>query len=136
MSHLVAKLSLAAALLGVGGVFGAALTADSDPSTAAPTAVVKRPPVEIRTVVKRRTVHVYRKPKKHKPAVRPATPASAPPPAPAPAPAPAVAPASVRASEPVQPLETRTSGSSGGREREESDDRSEHEGGEHEGGDD
>ena len=96
----------------------------------------ERQPTEVRTVVKRRTVHVYRKPKHRAVAVATASPAAAPAPARAPvaapvAQAPAVAPAPVRAS---PPLETRTSGS--GRSGEDGDDRGEHEGREHEGGDD
>ena len=137
MSHALAKLSVGAALLGLGGLFGAALTAGSD-SAPAPAAAVspERQPVEVRTVVKRRTVHVYRKPKHRRRAVAAATPAPAPAAARAPvaapvAPAPAVASAPVRAS---QPLVTRTSGS--GRSHEEGEDRGEHEGREHEGGDD
>ena len=140
MSHALAKLSVAAALLGLGGLFGAALTAGSH-TVAAPAAAMspERQPGEIRTVVKRRTVHVYRKPK-HRP--RAATPTPAPTPAPAASPVPAVpAPAPVApapaASAPVrasQPLVTHTSGS--GRSHEEGDDGGEHEGREHEGGDD
>ena len=80
----------------------------------------ERQPVEVRTIVKRRTVHVYRKPKHRHRAVT-----AAPTPAPvAPAPAPAAAPAPVRA---AQPLVTRTSG--GGRSDEDGEDRREHEGG-------
>jgi hypothetical protein len=122
MSHALARLSVGVALLGLGGLFGAALTAGSG-SVPAPAAAVspERQPVEVRTVVKRRTVHVYRKPKHRHRAVVAAT---APAPAPVPAPAPAVAPAPVRAS---QPLVTRTSGS--GRSHEDGEDRGEHEGG-------
>ena len=134
MSHVLARLSVGAALLGLGGLFGAALTAGSD-STPAPAAAVspERQPAEVRTVVKRRTVHVYRKPKHRRRRRRDRL--AAPPlrlrlPAPV-APAPAVAPAPVRAS---QPLVTRTSGS--GRSDEDGEDRGEHEGREHEGGDD
>ncbi len=128
MSNALAKLSVGATLLGLGGLFGAALTAGSD-SASAPAAAVspERQPVEVRTVVKRRTIHVYRKPKHRHHAVATATAAPAPAPAPV-APAPAVAPAPVRAS---QPLVTRTSGSGSSDE-----DRGEHEGREHEGGDD
>jgi len=131
MSHTLARLSVGVALLGLGGLFGAALTTGSD-SAPAPAAAVspERQPVEVRTVVKRRTVHVYRKPKSRHRAAAAATAAPAPAPVPV-TPAPAVAPAPVRAS---QPLVTRTSGS--GRSDEDGEDRGEHEGGEHEGGDD
>ena len=132
MPHALARLSVGVALLGVGGLVGAALTAGSD-SAHAPAAAVspERQPVEVRTVVKRRTVHVYRRPKHRHRAVT-AAPAAAPASVPATvAPAPAVAAASVRASE---PLVTRTSGS--GRGHEDGEDRGEHDGREHEGGDD
>jgi len=98
-------------------------------------AAAPKPRVEVRTIVKRRTVHVYRRPKR-RPA--PAAPgAQAPATAPAPPPAASVAPAPVPVVHPVapvaqRPLETRTSG---GPAR--GDDRGEHEGGEErEGGDD
>ena len=129
MSNALARLSVGAALLGLGGLFGAALTAGSD-SAPAPAAAVspERQPVEVRTVVRRRTVHVYRRPKHRRRAVATATAVPAPAPV---APAPALAPAPVRVS---QPLVTRTSGS--GRSHEDGEDRGEHEGREHEGGDD
>jgi len=131
MSHVLARLSVGAALLGLGGLFGAALTAGSD-STPVPAAAVspERQPAEVRTVVKRRTVHVYRKPRHRATAAATASPAPAPTPAPV-AQAPAVASAPVRAS---QPLVTRTSGS--GRSDEDGEDRGEYEGREHEDGDD
>ena len=83
MSHALARLSVGAALLGLGGLFGAALTAGSD-SAPAPAAAVspERQPVEVRTVVKRRTVHVYRKPRHRATAAATASPAPAPAPAP------------------------------------------------------
>jgi hypothetical protein len=127
VSRLLASLFAAAALFGAGGVFGAALSSGKDPAPAPTAQSPSRQPVEVRTVVKRRTIHVYRKPKRRHVA----------PPVAAPAPV-APAPAPVRAAVPVAPvparapLETRTSGSSGG-EREHEDDGGEHES---EGGDD
>ena len=95
----------------------------------------ERRPVEVRTVVKRRTVHVYRKPKRRHRAVAAATALPLPLPSARPGRTGAGrrtgAAASVRAS---QPLVTRTSGS--GRSDEGGEDRGEHEGREHEGGDD
>lgn len=119
MSRPFASLIAAAALFGLGGLFGAALSSGTD-SAPAPTAQSPtRMPVEVRTVVKRRTIHVYRKPKRRQ--VQPAAVAPAP-----------VAPAPVRAVVPVTPapapLETRTSGSSGGgREHEDGEDGHENE---------
>lgn len=119
MSRSLASLLAAAALFGAGGLFGAALSAGRDPARAPVAAASPQPPVEVRTVVKRRTVHVYRKPKR-----RPV------PVAPAPTAAPVtVAPAPVRATAPVAPapsrapLVTRTSAAAGGH----GDDEGEHE---------
>jgi hypothetical protein len=106
----------AAALLAVGGAAGAALSAGRD-GAPTPSAAVARAPVEVRTQVIHRTVHVVRhiRPKRVK---RAAPPAPVPPPAVAPVRAQpvvaAVAPRSAR------PLRTRSSatGPSGGGERE------------------
>ena len=110
------------ALLALGAAGGAAVTARPAPKvvSAAP------PPVEVRTVVRRRTVHVYRKPRH--PRRRPAPVATTVPP-----PAPTAAPAPVRVIQPAapsRPLVTRTSGSGGGGEREH-DGEDEGRGGEH-----
>jgi outer membrane biosynthesis protein TonB len=122
----IATLSVAAALLGIGGLAGAALSDSPKPAAAPIAAPVPESPVEVRTVVKRRTIHVYRKPKKRPAPV--AAPVPAPAPAPAPAPVAAPAPAPVRTS---APLQTHTSGASRG-----GDDEHEVEHEEHEGGDD
>jgi hypothetical protein len=121
-----ASVLAAAALLVVGGAAGAALTAQPDRAAVA-AGPAPPAPVEVRTQVIHRTVHVVRhiKPKKH--------PAAAPP-APAPAvvtarPQPAVASVARPAPRVVRPLRTHSSGTGGGRgERED--------GGEHEGGED
>ena len=126
MVRVLARLLVGVVLLGLGAAGGAALAARPDPppvpkAVSAPTA-----PVEIRTVIKRRTVHVYRKPKRRH-AAPPAPPvASA---APTAMPAPVVTAAPVRVTQPVapaaprRPLETRTSGSGG----KHGDDEGEHE---------
>jgi hypothetical protein len=83
-----------------------------------------QPPAEGRTIIKRRTVHVYRKPKRTQLAPSPTTAA--------PVPVTPAAPAPVRASVPVAPrpasapLVTRTSGSGAGGH---GDDGGEHESG-------
>jgi hypothetical protein len=105
------KIAAGATLLALGGLAGVALSAESRHATSS--AATATPPVEVRTEIVRRTVHVFRheKPKKvSTPPVRAAVPvpAAAPPravvravSAPAPAPSPA-------------PVRTRTSGGSGG----------------------
>lgn len=128
------------ALLGAGGVAGAALPVAAQ----RPTPVAAAPaPVEVRTQVLRRTVRVVRheRPKHLRPR-RVAAPVTESPPAPAPAVAPPVAsapatraparPLATRSSttaahRPAAPLRTRSS-ATGGRGHE-SDDRHEHEGG-------
>ena len=135
MPRFLVKLTTAVALLGAGALGGAALNASPPPPApaAAPTA---RTPVEGRTIVKRRTVHVYRKPKRARPRTMPAAAAAAPPP---PA-ATGVPAAPVPASHPVapvaqRPLETRSSGAgASGEDRGEHEAEEEHEYGE--GGDD
>jgi hypothetical protein len=124
VSRSLASLFAAAALFGAGGLFGAALSAGRDPARVPAAAASPQPPAEVRTVVKRRTVHVYRKPKRR-------------PVAPAPTAAPVtLVPAPVRAAAPVapaptsHPLQTRTSGAAAGGH---DDDHGEHES---EGGDD
>jgi hypothetical protein len=109
----------AAALLAIGGTAGAAMSARPDHAPAA----VAAAPVEVRTQVVHRTVHIVRhiKPKRPKRVVPPA-----------PAPAPAVMPARAQpvvasvAPRSARPLRTRSSatGAPGGGEREH-----EHEGG-------
>ena len=110
----------AAALLAIGGTAGAALSAGRGRAPVSRAAVAPAP-VEVRTQVIHRTVHVVRhiKPKRVK---RAAPPAPAPTVAPAPV-RPVVAAATPR---PVRPLRTRSSatGSTGGGEHEH-----EHEGG-------
>ena len=116
MVRVLARSIVGVALLALGAAGGAAFAARPD-QTAVPAAVsAPAPPVEVRTIVKRRTVHVYRKPHHPRPAVVSAPRTAAPPIAPAPVvPAPAVrvvrpvAPAA-----PAHPLVTRTSGSAGG----------------------
>ena len=114
----------AAALLAIGGTAGAALSAGRGRAPVSRAAVAPSP-VEVRTQVIHRTVHVVRrhiKPKRVKRAAPPAPPA--PPPTLAPAPVrPVVAAATPR---PARPLRTRSSatGSAGGGEHEH-----EHEGG-------
>ena len=135
MVRVLARLLVGVVLLGLGAAGGAALAARPDPppvpkAVSAPTA-----PVEIRTVIKRRTVHVYRKPKRRRaaPVIAPQTPpvASA---APTTIPTPAVTAAPVRVTQPVapaaprRPLETRTSGSGGTRGDDEGEHEREHEG--------
>lgn len=121
MSRSLASLFIAAALFAAGGLLGAAISPGRDPAQSQTATASPQPPVEVRTVVKRRTVHVYRKPKRRH---------VAPPPTAAPAP---VAPAPVRATAPVTPapasapLVTRTSGSAGaGHGDDEGDDETEH----------
>ena len=123
MVRVLARSLVAVALLALGAAGGAALAARPDQAAVPTVASAPAPPVEVRTVVKRRTVHVYRKP--HHPRPAPATASAPPAPAPAIAPAPAVAPPAVRVVQPTapaHPLVTRTSGSGKGG------------GGEHEGG--
>jgi hypothetical protein len=121
VSRSLASLFAALAVFGAGALAGAAVSSGGDPAPAPAAQSTSRAPVEVRTIVKRRTVHVYRKPKR-----RPVAPA---PPAAPPAPVRAVAPAAPAAPAPA-PLETRTSGTGG---RAHGDDEGEHES---EGGDD
>jgi hypothetical protein len=118
-------LSAAVFLLGLGGLGGAALTAKPDPAPTPVTASSPRGPVEVRTVVRRRTVHVYRRPKRRHPPVAPPAVAAAPTVVPGP-----IAPAPVRASLQVTPTAPRLETSGGGAR--EGDD---HEGRERVGGD-
>jgi hypothetical protein len=110
MVRVLARSLVGVALLGLGAAGGAALAARPDPplvpkAVSAPTA-----PVEIRTVIKRRTVHVYRKPKHRRSAsvIAPPTPSVA-----SAAPTAIPAPALTRVTHPVapaaprRPLETR-----------------------------
>jgi hypothetical protein len=99
----------AAGLLAVGGASGAALT--TRPDVAAP-AERRAGPVEVRTVVVHRTIHVVRhiRRKRPAPAARPAVPAVAA----APAQPVAAAPASRPAPRVVRPLRTRSSSTGGG----------------------
>jgi hypothetical protein len=118
------KFAAGVALLGVGGLAGAAMTAGSNLPPRTATVAAAPSPVEVRTVVVRRTVHVYRKPKAPRHRVIPAPTAAPVPVAPAPAPARVSAPiAPVRR---AAPLQTRTSGSGGG-EHERGDDEHESE---------
>lgn len=133
MPRLVVKLLSSAALLGAGALGGAAVTARPAPAPAPAVAAAPKPRVEVRTIVKRRTVHVYRRPKRRPAPAAPS--AHAPAAAPAPPPAASVAPPPVPVVHPVtpvaqRPLETRTSG---GPARGDHEDAGEHES---EGGDD
>jgi len=114
------------------GALGAVAVGASTPASVTPAKAPTPPPVEVRTVVVRRTVKVVRHEKPKKPVVH-ATPAAAPPPAPVQqavrvaqtqpvysAPAPAT----------TKPLSTKTSGGSGGSGKGEDG------GGDHEGGGD
>lgn len=123
-ARFLVKLLSSAALLGAGALGGAAVTARPTPVAAPAAAPALKPRVEVRTIVKHRTVHVYRRPKPHPARPAPAAPAAQ---APAAAPAVTVAPAApVRVVRPVapvtqRPLETRTSGAPGRGEREDGD---------------
>jgi hypothetical protein len=119
LSRPLATLSAATGLVAVGGLAGAALATGPAPPARLPATPAM--PVETRSVVVHRTVHVYRRPKHHRIVVRPTTVRPAPS-APAVAAAPA-APAAVRPlvtrtshhATTAKPLVTRTSGASGGR---------------------
>ena len=126
MVRVLARSIVGVALLALGAAGGVALAARPEQPAADVAVSGPAPPVEVRTVVKRRTVHVYRKP--HRPRPRPAavsTPRSAPP-------APVVQPPAVRVIHPVapaapaHPLVTRTSGSAGGGGEHEGDREGEH----------
>jgi hypothetical protein len=125
VSRSLASLFAAAALFAAGGLFGVAMAPGRSPAPVS-VAASPQPPAEVRTIIKRRTVHVYRKPKRSHLASQTAA-------APVPvAPAAPAAPAPVRASSPVAPrpasapLVTRTSGSGAAGH---SDDGGEHESG-------
>jgi hypothetical protein len=128
MTRLTSHIAVAAAALLAGGL-GAAAFSNSEPardSAAVPTQPV--PPEQVRTVVVTKTIHRVRHVRVH--AHRPAAVVAAPPAPVAVAPAPAPAPVVTRRPvvlRPSHPIQTRTSGHSGG---------GEHESGEHEGGGD
>ena len=126
MVRVLARSLVGIVLLGLGAAGGAALAARPEPAPVPKAVSAPAAPVEIRTVIKRRTVHVYRKPKRRRaaPPIAPRTIAAAP--APTAIPAPTVRAAPVRVTQPVaprRPLETKTSG--GGTRH--GDDKGEHE---------
>ena len=111
MSDTRTKIAAGATLLVLGGLAGVALSAESNRATgAAQTAA----PVEVRTQIVHRTVHVIRreKPKRRKPTRATSSPA--------PIPAVSTPPATARAvtlpakPQSTAPVRTRTSGASGG----------------------
>jgi hypothetical protein len=107
--HPAATALAAGGLLLAGGATGAALTAGSD-TPATPERRAAPAPVEVRTEVVHRTVHVVRhiKPKRR------AAPATATPAVVAPRPQPVAA----TVARPARPLRTRSSATTGGGERE------------------
>jgi hypothetical protein len=107
------KIAAGATLLALGGLAGVALSAESSPATGA-AAKTAAAPVEVRTQVIRRTVHVIRreKPKRAKHAIRP-TSSAAPIPAAAPASVPRVVALPAQPQQRPAPVRTRTSGASG-----------------------
>ena len=116
MVRVLARSLVGIVLLGLGAAGGAALTARPEPAPLPKAVSAPAAPVEIRTVIKRRTVHVYRKPKRRRaaPPIAPRTPSIAAAPAATAIAAPAVTAAPVRVTQPVaprRPLETKTSGS-------------------------
>jgi hypothetical protein len=116
-----------AALAALGGVGAAAATFPTAPPPVVQRAQAPATPVEVRTETIHRTIHVIRHERAH---VRRRRPPAVVAPPPAPAPRIAVAAPAAPVTRAVRPLRSRTSGSSGhGGERE-------HEGGEHERGDD
>ena len=125
------KLSAAAAVAVLGGAAAIALTSGPDPTPNSAATPVKRPPVEVRTKVIRRTIHRVKRERPQPSAAPPASSAAAATPSTASTPVPVVRAAPVQPAAtppaPVEPVTTRTSGSAGG----EDDDRFESE--DHEG---
>ena len=78
MVRVLARSLVGIVLLGLGAAGGAALAARPEPAPAPKAVSAPAAPVEIRTVIKRRTVHVYRKPKRRRaaPPIAPRTPRS------------------------------------------------------------
>jgi hypothetical protein len=111
--HPAATALAAGGLLLAGGATGAALTAGSD-TPATPERRAAPAPVDVRTEVVHRTVHVVRhiKPKRR------AAPATATPAVVAPRPQPVAATVARPAPRPARPLRTRSSATTGGGERE------------------
>jgi hypothetical protein len=126
------KLSAGAAVAVLGGAAAIALTSGPDPAPDRAATPVKRPPVEIRTKVIRRTVHrvKHEQPGPGSAAPPPVTPSAVAAAAPAVSAAP-VQPASAPApSTPArEPVTTRTSGSGGGEENGDRFETEDHEGG-------
>lgn len=112
MSETRTKIATGATLLALGGLAGVALSAESQQTTSS--AATPTPPVEVRTEVVHRTVHVIRREKAKKVSAPPARAAT---PVPAAAPSPSVARVvSAPAPSPSPaPVRTRTSGGSSGR---------------------
>jgi hypothetical protein len=122
------KAAAAAAIAGLGGVAAIALTSSPDATPEPAAAPLKRPPVEVRTKVIRRTIHRV----KREPAAATGVPSAAPtsPVAAAPAARPTpVLPASAPAPAPApEPVTTRTSDSSGAGEDDDRFEAEDHEG--------
>lgn len=125
------KAAAAAIVAALGGVAAIALTSTPNPGVDPAAAPVKKPPVEVRTKVIRRTIHRVKRERPQPSAAPPVSSAAAATPSTASTPVPVVRAAPVQPAAtppaPVEPVTTRTSGSAGG----ENDDRFESE--DHEG---
>lgn len=124
------KVAAAAIVAALGGVAAIALTSTPNPGVDPAAAPVKRPPVEVRTKVIRRTIHRVKRERPQPSAASPASSVAAATPSSASTAVPVVRAAPVQPAAtppPVEPVTTRTSSSAGG----EDDDRFESE--DHEG---